>query len=338
MATIEELQAQIAALSARVDALTVPPNRYYSSRYTGETIDKLLTSISGGAANLDLSNLTDYQRALHNIGGRPNRNLFDNGYLVGGGTPGNFPINQKNISSPQDGQSIADRWKSASGDTTYSLDPDGLLCSGGISFISQKAEDYLYNYLQGKRITISALWLDNYLFSHTWKFDKNQQELANGLFVYTPDLGFILPRNIGVGNQKTMMAAKLEVGDKQTLAYQDSSGNWQLFETPNYVEELARCQRHYVEGIVQATIDPWPDLTFLSGTTFPVEMAKLPVLKIFTKKSGEENKVNDLNGIAQTPLVVETYPTTKGIKAIRLDGSLETTKSYSYYYTASTGM
>lgn len=45
MATIEELQAQIAALSARVDALTVPPNRYYSSRYTGETIDKLLTSI-----------------------------------------------------------------------------------------------------------------------------------------------------------------------------------------------------------------------------------------------------------------------------------------------------
>ena len=42
MATIEELQAQIAALSARIDALTVPPNRYYSSRYTGETIDKLL--------------------------------------------------------------------------------------------------------------------------------------------------------------------------------------------------------------------------------------------------------------------------------------------------------
>ena len=60
MATIEELQEQIAALSARVDALTVPPNRYYSSRYTGETIDKLLMSISGGAANLDLSNLTDY--------------------------------------------------------------------------------------------------------------------------------------------------------------------------------------------------------------------------------------------------------------------------------------
>mgnify|MGYP001083629879 CR=1 FL=1 len=143
---------------------------------------------------------------------------------------------------------------------------------------------------------------------------------------------------IALGSTSIYKVAGLEYGDKQTIAYKDANGNWQPTYVPGFGAELARCQRHYVEGIVQAVVNPWPGLTFLGGTSFPVEMAKTPVLKIFTKKGGEENKVFDLNGNAQTPLVVETYPTTKGIKTIRLDGTLESTKSYSYYYTASTGM
>lgn len=43
MATIEELQAQIAALTARVDAITAPPETYYTMQYQGETIDRLLS-------------------------------------------------------------------------------------------------------------------------------------------------------------------------------------------------------------------------------------------------------------------------------------------------------
>ena len=41
-------------------------------------------------------------------------------------------------------------------------------------------------------------------------------------------------------------AAKLEFGPTQTLAYQDEEGNWQLFETPDYGEELAKCQRYLI--------------------------------------------------------------------------------------------
>ena len=37
---------------------------------------------------------------------------------------------------------------------------------------------------------------------------------------------------------------KLEFGSQQTLAYQDEDGNWKLFETPDYAEELAKCQRY----------------------------------------------------------------------------------------------
>lgn len=50
-----------------------------------------------GAADKTLSNLTDYQRALRNIGGRPNRNLIINHRMIGTGNPGSFPVNQKEI-------------------------------------------------------------------------------------------------------------------------------------------------------------------------------------------------------------------------------------------------
>lgn len=250
---------------------------------TNESVDNKISSLdadSVNAANKDLSNLSDYQRALRNIGGRPNKNLLDNWYFVGGGSGyGVFPVNQKPRSNPQDGSSIADRWKSASGDTAYSLEPDGLLCSGGTSFISQKSEDYLVDYLHGKRITISSLWLDNYLFSHTWVFDKNQQELANGLFVYIPDLGFIIPRSIGAGNQKTMVAAKLEKGDKQTLAYQDDAGDWQLLETPNYSAELVRCQQYYCQ--IKGQVKTYASTSYLViNQKLPVTMRTKPAITV----------------------------------------------------------
>ena len=41
--------------------------------------------------------------------------------------------------------------------------------------------------------------------------------------------------------------AKLEIGDTQTLAYQDDTGAWQLLPQPesDYATQLARCQRYY---------------------------------------------------------------------------------------------
>ena len=53
-------------------------------------------------ADLTLSNLSNRQKALRNIGGRPNRNLLDNWYFVGGGSQqggGKLPINQRSRQS-----------------------------------------------------------------------------------------------------------------------------------------------------------------------------------------------------------------------------------------------
>ena len=66
-------------------------------------------------ADLTLSNLSNYQKALRNLGGRPSRNLLDNWYFVGGGSQqgdGQFPINQRGQTSYTvlNGSCI-DRWK-----------------------------------------------------------------------------------------------------------------------------------------------------------------------------------------------------------------------------------
>ena len=46
--------------------------------------------------------------------------------------------------------------------------------------------------------------------------------------------------------QYTVAAAKLELGDAQTLAKQDENGNWVLNDPPpDFGQELAKCQRYY---------------------------------------------------------------------------------------------
>lgn len=257
MATIEELQEQIAALIARVDALTVPPNRYYSSRYTGETIDKLLTSISGGAADLELSNLTDYQRALHNIGGRPNKNFAPNWYFAGGGSQlgyGIFPINQKGKTEySTDHDYGIDGWKSAGG---YKIPKNGLLINtGGIAYA--KLDPNKIAPLIGETCTASILYANGNLISGTFLYASID---AQNTIKDDSELGFWIGHVDGFGlnyptitiNQKTEMgeivAVKLELGDKQTLCYKDSSNKWNLFETPDFGETLARCQQDLLMG------------------------------------------------------------------------------------------
>lgn len=57
MATIEELQQQVAALSAQVAAITAPPTDYYTSQYDGEEIDAAIgRALPGGEIDAALGN------------------------------------------------------------------------------------------------------------------------------------------------------------------------------------------------------------------------------------------------------------------------------------------
>lgn len=214
-----------------------------------------------GKADTTLSNLSNYQKALHNIGGRPNRNLLDNAYLKGGGSQqggGQFPVNQRGFMSVNSAQQpLVDRWRTyryVSG--TATVVENGITLTGNLDF----GETLERNRLPDKPnipVTISALFSDGTLVSKTQILANNQSgESIVTAINSTDNLIFIRGWNspetdlfffqMNSGNSVTVAAAKLELGSTQTLAHQDEDGNWQLFETPDYGEELAKCQRYYL--------------------------------------------------------------------------------------------
>ena len=106
------------------------------------------------------------------------------------------------------------------------------------SGIFQCLSDEVLRYISGKVITISGLFSDGNLIAITGNADANFGD-TNSLYYSTSyGGGKNVVRLVGQA-----IAVKLEIGDKQTLCYQDSSGLWQLFEIPDYGDTLARCQR-----------------------------------------------------------------------------------------------
>lgn len=248
MATLDELQQQLAALSARVDALTTPPDDYYTSKYSGEEIDAGIEKtgslpeswplpIASGGTGADTAQL-----ALANLGGRPNRNIARNP---------DFKINQRNFAS--------DNWTSGYG-------PDGWVSTGGghleysggaVKTVSQ----YLHQYYDLGKIdagiyTISAFCTGNiagYLGFWGGESAKYQStNYDNGVASATVEIteDMVNPDKKGYlyilcENSGTISWVKLEKSPFQTLAYKGSDGNWQSIEMTAYEAEFTRCQRYY---------------------------------------------------------------------------------------------
>ena len=216
-----------------------------------------------GKADLTLSNLSNYQKALRNIGGRPNQNFLGNAYFKGGGSQqggGQFPINQRGQTSYTGAVYGIDRWTGLYGSELVALENDCLsLTFSGNQGISQSLDSDALQALEGQTVTQTILW---YLSSGNY---ANAGLVVNETPMLTPGIQSVgsqwmitsntvqMPDSIqsasfsisGDGNIKAK-AVKLELGDHQTLAYQDEDGAWQLFETPDYGEELAKCQRYYL--------------------------------------------------------------------------------------------
>ena len=213
-----------------------------------------------GKADLTLSNLSNRQRALRNIGGRPNRNLLDNWYFAGGGSQqggGQLPINQRGKTSYTGTGYGIDRWKWDRSDGLVSMIiHDGyttfqrngwlrqIVESGRTTFDGKTmTASILTNEGELQTVTFVATANDSYTNTEWWMFNHyfNGHAWIFGFCAFNRDCN--------------ALAAKLELGSQQTLAYQDESGNWQLFETPDYGEELAKCQR-YLQVIGDTTTSP----------------------------------------------------------------------------------
>lgn len=269
-------------------------------------------------ANKELSNLSNYQKALRNIGGRPNRNLLDNWYFAGGGSQqggGQFPINQRGKTSYTETGYGIDRWKSYLSSANAEITDGGIEISGtnGVPSLWQPLPNDMA--LPGKRYTLTVI-LTNVTGSIrlACRFgaggDSDDYLSQSSIDISSEGLhcvSFEVPSSaktmrIGCSSASTgnanLVAAKLELGSTQTLAYQDEEGNWQLFETPDYAEELAKCQRYQypiISDLVRASLIGSNSQIFFF-LPIATNLRTTPTIK----NINEVLKIRDINGGDQT--------------------------------------
>lgn len=190
-------------------------------------------------------------------------NLLDNWYFAGGGSQqggGQFPINQRGQTSYAGAVYGIDRWRCSNPNTLIEINSNGVKINNSLQgddvFFVQKIENI--GILHGK-ITLSVLSSASNAYARARIivfYNDTVADISGGpteLSTITVDLDNyenITGFEFRIGNLSTyesgtnLIAAKLELGDHQTLAYQDEEGNWKLFETPDYAEELAKCKRY----------------------------------------------------------------------------------------------
>lgn len=227
--------------------------KYYTSKYNGEEIDKRLDSVSvlGGAASP--------QGALANLGAGVRPNLLDNAIFIGGGTGwGVFPVNQRGVSGTiRTPGYFIDRWKLVSG--TVKITSAGLALNGTIAQILPSSIGSVY--------TATALTTTGIV---TCKYDG-----VSRTFTVT-------------GTGQTFVFAKLEKGLGQTAAYQDTANSWIQLPQPesSYSTQLANCQAYYWESDGFSLnendyIMTAGDNKFIkTNIRFPVQMNRIPTVTI----------------------------------------------------------
>ncbi len=248
-----------------------------------------------GAADKTLGNLSDPQQALASLGGRPGRNFADNSRFAKG-----FVINQRGQTTYTISSGVLpciDRWK-LWGNMT--LDDDGIAItktSQNPEFFVQQIPDEYLSALLGGVVTISAVYQDN-----------GTRKIVSST-TYVPAQGLIDTAELVIGdvsldlikdsdnnparlrffslNETTTVkleAVELVRGDHQTVVYTDSTGALQFLDTPDYGEELLKCQRYLYKVPLNRNLfgstSGAGDSVILT-IDLPVEMRTVPVITDF---------------------------------------------------------
>ena len=310
---------RLAALEAKMDALTAPPSDYYTSRYSGEEIDAAIAAVPGKAETAQLCN----------------RNLLDNwyfgnpvdqrgGYISLQGVPvyndaactslmGNqtetaatcikSDTNYQRIINGQGSGYVKaadvvrgyvgvgygiDRWKALTDVVTLTISNDGITLhrNGGNPWLwSEQIESSVVTNFMGKHFTVSVLTTQGLVVLDVPSAFTSETSITDptGVSVWLNTSGIVL---IGtINDSMILIAAKLELGSQQTLAHQDADGNWVLNEVPDYGEQLRRCQRYFEKtswNVCIAVATTTTTIDFCGSYYFKVEKRVLPVINVST--------------------------------------------------------
>lgn len=210
-------------------------------------------------------------------------NLLNNAYFIGGGSQqgeGRLPINQKGQTSYSTSHAVTiDCWKLRN-------DDGGDLAIGSAGITKSRPDATFGGVVQGiengvrslagKTVTFSVL-ISDISVDKSWIVISNGNQVSYvGILIATKacesvgihTLTTVIPDDLtnsrlnfwfafgnvsgtltpsGTGSV-TIAAAKVEIGDTQTLAHNEGTEAnpvWVLNEIPNYTEELWKCQRYY---------------------------------------------------------------------------------------------
>lgn len=178
--------------------------------------------------------------------GGVNRNLLDNWYF------GN-PVNQRGLTELASGnwdKYFIDRWIAASSECAYAITDDGIKISK-LPHQYQQIWAQKMERMEKRTYTLSFFLKDIGLLSMTFTpsgSDYTEQTLDGGFIVSfmseanlkNPMIRLLTSASVTVSDV-TLLAAKLELGDTQTLAHKEN-GVWVLNEVPDYREQLNRCE------------------------------------------------------------------------------------------------
>ena len=314
---------------------------------TIETGDGLEATMTGSAYNLKLTDNTLNSVRVVPTFTRPN--LLDNWYF------GN-PVNQRGQTSYSGTAGyFIDRWQRDAGLLT-TLGEDGIVCTrtstGNNAFFS-KFENYVV--LAGARVTLSALVKGSVGSEVTLGYNVGAGSVYADYTACTGDWQLVAftfdvsdePSQLSViarsgfdagfaGDSVIWRAAKLELGPTQTLAHQDSSGNWMLNEIPNFGEQLRRCQRYcrvYKAGTTLPCLAyPQMDGGWYASAGLPTnEMRTIPTNNL---GDGKKVAIADLDGADAThdDMSMTNWGQNENMLCLRISGGSHGTLTSKFPY------
>jgi hypothetical protein len=292
----------------------------YTSQFSGEEIDAALRAaqiisgadtpaelrkkleIRGDTIPVSATDPTPVSEALTASGGGVNPNLFDNWYF-------GRPVNQRGQTEYTSSGYTIDRWYAEQ--ITVQVMGGYIKCtsSGTYTRLQQTIEGF---YLAGNTITFSALAksaprkmcrimlydLSNdteYELHFRHNFTSSDWELVTGTATIRDNVPEKLSILFYVDDSEEhgsldILAAKLELGDTQTLAHEEGD-KWVLNEIPDYGEQLRRCQRYFVR-LTNAYGYGWTYNSSIANffVSLPTTMRANPVIKLTT--NGEIQTIN----------------------------------------------